>query len=61
MSQATFEEFVSFLHGTKRVELAQRSTQSLMRQEQNNGAPPHHVDLNEGIAILDPHRLKNRR
>jgi hypothetical protein len=53
ISGVAFEEFTSFLYGTKRVELDQRATQSLLREEQNDGAPPHQVDLDKGIAFLE--------
>jgi hypothetical protein len=57
MAAASFDEFVSFLYGTKRVELAQRSTQSLMRQEENTSAPPCQVDLTSGTAVFAPHHF----
>ncbi|GAB3892523.1 DUF6191 domain-containing protein [Kibdelosporangium lantanae] len=58
MSEAAFDEFVAFFYGSKRVELAQRATHSLMREDENNSAPPHKVDLDNGVAFLDPHRIK---
>jgi hypothetical protein len=54
MSQASFDEFVSFLYGTKRVELEQRATHSLMREEDYSGAPPLRVDLDKRVVVLDP-------
>lgn len=54
VSGVAFEEFTSFLYGTKRVELDQRATQSLIREEDQDGAPPNRVDLDRGIVILRP-------
>jgi Family of unknown function (DUF6191) len=58
LSAASFDEFISFFHGSKRAELDQRATQSLLRDEETNGAPPNGVDLDRGVAILGPHSIK---
>lgn len=52
-SGVAFDEFTAFLHGGKRVELEQRVTHSLMREESEDGAPPHHVDLDRGVVFLN--------
>ncbi|WP_243726598.1 DUF6191 domain-containing protein [Actinocrispum wychmicini] len=52
VSGASFDEFTAFLYGTKRYELDQRATQSLMREEENDGAPPNQVDLDSGVVVL---------
>jgi uncharacterized protein DUF6191 len=54
VSGVAFDELTSFLYGTKRVELDQRASQSLMREEENDGAPPHAVDLDKGVVVLRP-------
>jgi hypothetical protein len=54
VSGVAFDEFTSFLYGTKRVELDQRATQSLMREDEADGAPPRQVDLDRGIVTLRP-------
>jgi hypothetical protein len=58
VSGVAFDEFTSFLYGTKRYELDQRATQSLIREEENDGAPPHQVDLDNGIAVLRQRDIK---
>lgn len=52
-SGLAFDEFTAFLHGSKRVEIDQRVTQSLMREEEQDGAPPHLVDLDRGVVFLN--------
>lgn len=52
-SGVAFDEFTAFLHGGKRVELDQRVTQSLMREEEQDGAPPRLVDLDRGVVFLN--------
>ncbi|WP_173125103.1 DUF6191 domain-containing protein [Kibdelosporangium persicum] len=52
-SGVAFDEFTAFLHGSKRVELDQRVTQSLMREEEQDGAPPHLIDLDRGVVFLN--------
>ncbi|MEV4311637.1 DUF6191 domain-containing protein [Actinocrispum sp. NPDC049592] len=59
LSGLAFDEFTSFLYGTKRVELDQRATQSLMREEENDGAPPNQVDLDRGVVTLRPRDKQN--
>lgn len=54
LSGVAFDEFTAFLHGTKRVELDQRATQSLMRAEEQDGAPPRQIDLDRGVVFLNP-------
>ena len=52
-SGVVFDEFTAFLQGSKRVEIDQRATQSLMREEDQDGAPPHLVDLDRGVVFLN--------
>lgn len=52
-SGVAFDEFTAFLQGGKRVELEQRVTHSLMREEEQDGAPPHLVDLDRGVVFLN--------
>ncbi len=59
LSGLAFDEFTSFLYGTKRVELDQRATQSLMREEEDDGAPPNQVDLDRRVVTLRPRDKQN--
>jgi hypothetical protein len=59
VSGVAFDEFTSFLYGTKRVELDQRASQSLMREEEDDGAPPSRVDLDRGIVVMKPRDKQN--
>ncbi|MGH3859745.1 DUF6191 domain-containing protein [Actinokineospora sp.] len=44
-----FEELDAFFSGGKRLELEDRKSQSLMRDDEESGAPPHpRVDLDGG-------------
>ena len=61
ISGVAFDEFTTFLHGSKRVELDQRATQSLMREEEQDGAPPHQVDLDRGVAVIRPPRSDTQK
>jgi hypothetical protein len=54
MSEASFDEFTAFFYGAKRIELDQRATNSLMREDETSGAPPNQVDLDKGVAVLKP-------
>jgi uncharacterized protein DUF6191 len=43
------------LHGTKRIELDHRDSQSMMREQDAQGAPPWlSVDLDGGVVRLRP-------
>jgi hypothetical protein len=53
VSGVAFDEFTAFLFGTKRYELDQRATQSLMREEEGDGAPPNTVDLANNRVVMD--------
>jgi Family of unknown function (DUF6191) len=53
MSEASFDEFTAFFYGAKRVELDQRATNSMMREDEESGAPPNPVDLDKGVVMLD--------
>ncbi|TNC27416.1 DUF6191 domain-containing protein [Amycolatopsis alkalitolerans] len=49
------EELFSFLYGTKRVELEQRDIELVLPQREEDGAPPRSsVDLEAGVAFLEP-------
>lgn len=54
ISGASFDEFTAFFYGTKRHELDQRATHSMMREEEGDGAPPNGVDLDENVVIMKP-------
>ncbi|MEV4310736.1 DUF6191 domain-containing protein [Actinocrispum sp. NPDC049592] len=58
LSAASFDEFIAFFYGAKRVELDQRATQSLLRDEETNGAPPNGVDLDAGVVVLGSDSIK---
>ncbi|MFL6143808.1 MAG: DUF6191 domain-containing protein [Labedaea sp.] len=47
------DEFTAMFYGTKRVELESRASMSMMREDDEQGAPPWiQGDLDRGIAIL---------
>jgi Family of unknown function (DUF6191) len=48
-------EFTAMFYGTKRVELDNRDSTSMLREEDAQGAPPWlDVDLDRGIVVLRP-------
>ncbi|QWF84613.1 DUF6191 domain-containing protein [Amycolatopsis sp. CA-230715] len=48
------EEIFSFFYGTKRHELEHRDVELVLRQEEDDGAPPgKRIDLESGVAKLD--------
>jgi hypothetical protein len=48
-----FEELDAFFSGGKRLELEDRKSQSLMRDDEESGAPPHlRVDLDGGAVRM---------
>ncbi|MFB7470061.1 DUF6191 domain-containing protein [Kitasatospora sp. NPDC056184] len=51
------EEFHAFLNANKRVQIEQRRTQLVLRDDDHAGAPPRtRLDLDRGIAVVDPRR-----
>ncbi|WP_433197627.1 DUF6191 domain-containing protein [Nocardia sp. CA-107356] len=47
------DEFTAMFYGTKRMELDHRDSVSMLRDEQNQGAPPQvGVDLDRQTAVL---------
>jgi len=57
LSATYVNEFTAMFYGTKRLELDQRDSWSMMREEDAHGAPPRlGVDLDRGIVMLRPER-----
>lgn len=56
------DEFTAMLYGTKRMELDHRDSVSMLRDDQDQGAPPHlGVDLDRHTVILrrqDPEQCR---
>jgi hypothetical protein len=51
VSVTGFEEVDAFFTGAKRAELEQRHSQSMLRDDQEDGAPPRPVvDLDAGVV-----------
>ncbi|MEU4806865.1 DUF6191 domain-containing protein [Actinosynnema sp. NPDC023587] len=56
VSQTGLDEFTLMLYGTKLAELDQRRTEVMLRDEEEDGAPPHDraIDLDSGAVRLTP-------
>lgn len=53
LAAAGVEEITAFWYGSKRDELDQRAAQSMLRDEDTDGAPPRdRIDLDHGRAVL---------
>ncbi|MFE6866597.1 DUF6191 domain-containing protein [Kitasatospora sp. NPDC057692] len=51
------EELHAFFNANKRVQIEQRRTQLVLRDDDHTGAPPRtRLDLELGIAFIDPRR-----
>ncbi|HKN97987.1 MAG TPA: DUF6191 domain-containing protein [Pseudonocardiaceae bacterium] len=55
LSETYVNEITALFYGTKRRELDQRDSWSMMREDDAQGAPPEMgVDLDRGVAVLRP-------
>lgn len=55
LSSTFADEFTAMFYGTKRMELDHRETTSMLRDEQDQGAPPLvGLDLDRQTAVLRP-------
>jgi len=56
LSTTYVDEMTAFLYGTKRMELDNRETMSMLLDgDVAQGAPPgHDIDLDRGVAVLRP-------
>ncbi|GAB3912958.1 DUF6191 domain-containing protein [Kibdelosporangium lantanae] len=52
MSGVAYDELTAFLYGTKRNEIEERTTQSLMAEDDEDGAPPNQIDLDGNRVIM---------
>ena len=53
LSAGAFDEFTASFYGTKRVEVEQRRTELMLRDDDQDGAPPRNrIDLDRGVASL---------
>ncbi|QWF82209.1 DUF6191 domain-containing protein [Amycolatopsis sp. CA-230715] len=53
------EELFAFLFGTKRNELERRDVELVLRQDEEDGAPPGNwIDLDSGVVRLDAPKLR---
>jgi hypothetical protein len=52
-SSVGWEELTAAFQGSKRVELEQRQTESMLRDDETDGAPPgDRVDLDRGVVFI---------
>ncbi|KAA2266506.1 hypothetical protein F0L68_01830 [Solihabitans fulvus] len=57
LSAIGFEEMAGLFYASKHDELAQRRTELMLRDEENDGAPPRGgIDLDGGTVFLDRRR-----
>jgi uncharacterized protein DUF6191 len=55
LSETYVNEITALFYGTKRNELKQRDSWSMMREDEAQGAPPATgVDLDRGVVVLRP-------
>lgn len=56
VGQAGLDEFTLMLYGTKLAEMDQRRTELMLRDEEEDGAPPNDraIDLDSGAVRLTP-------
>ncbi|WP_257901274.1 DUF6191 domain-containing protein [Saccharothrix obliqua] len=55
VAQAGMDQFTTLFYGGKQLELDQRQTESMMRDEEEDGAPPRGpIDLDSGAVRLTP-------
>ncbi|NUT94221.1 MAG: hypothetical protein HOY78_19590 [Saccharothrix sp.] len=55
VSRAAFDEFTQIMHGSKRIELDERQTELMRRDDEEDGAPPRGpIDLDSGAVRLTP-------
>jgi hypothetical protein len=54
VSAAGFDEIGAAFYGSKRMELEHRQSQSLLRDEEADGALPNRIDLDSGTVRLSP-------
>jgi hypothetical protein len=54
ISATYINEFTAIFYGSKRTELDNRASMSMMREEDAQGAPPFGVDLDRGVVVLRP-------
>ncbi|HEY0498133.1 MAG TPA: DUF6191 domain-containing protein [Kutzneria sp.] len=52
VSAAGFDEIGAAFYGSKRMELEHRQSQSMLREEEADGAPPNRIDLDSGNVRL---------
>jgi hypothetical protein len=53
LSAGAFDEFTASFYGSKRVEMEQRKTELMLRDDEQDGAPPRgRVDLDRGVVSL---------
>lgn len=54
LATTTVNEITAMFYGSKRMELDHRDSVAVMREEDAQGAPPPHLDLDRGVAVLRP-------
>jgi len=51
--------FTEMFYGSKRMERDHRDSMSMMRDEDDEGAPPLGIDLDRGVAVLRPRKVSD--
>lgn len=54
VSATAFDEMGAAFYGSKRMEIEHRLSQSMMRDDEADGAPPNRIDLEGGTVRLTP-------
>lgn len=55
LSGAGFDQVTMLFYATKQLELDERQTRSMLREEDEDGAPPRGpIDLDTGVVVLRP-------
>jgi hypothetical protein len=55
ISGAGFDQVTMLFYATKQLELDERQTKSMLREEDEDGAPPRGpIDLDTGVVLLRP-------
>lgn len=61
VAAAGFDELTATFYAGKRIELDQRATELVLRDDQHDGAPPRtpRVELGDGLAYVPWHRERS--
>jgi len=55
LSGAAFDQVTTLFYATKQLELDERQAKTMMREDEEDGAPPRGpIDLDTGVVVLRP-------